>query len=193
MNFFKRTILLLLFVLSLTSSFAQKITKQDIEKPSEGKALVYIAKTGAGPLVNFRIYHKDKFLGALEGFKYMIYEVEPGEHLFWAASENRSFIEVNLEPNSVYVISAEGQMGAFVASVAMKGLNPEEFRDRRLFYQIIKNLKKQDSFDTSKDKSENIKKGLERYQELKNKNSNKINKLDASWKFENADKPQKNK
>lgn len=170
-------------------AFSQKVTTQAIEKPSEGKSLVYIAKTGAGPLVNFRIYDNDKFLGALSGMKYMVYETEPGEHLFWATSENRDFVKATLEPNAVYVLNAEGQMGAFIAGVNLKPMNPQVFQDKRLFYQIIKSLKKQTTFNTSEDKTENIKKGLEKYEELKNSNSSKVRILEASWKFENADKP----
>ena len=193
MNFYKKLTVLFLFVLGTTSAFAQKVTTQAIEKPSEGKSLVYIAKTGAGPLVNFRIYDNDKFLGALTGFKHMVYETEPGPHMFWAASENRDFIEANLEPNKVYVLVAEGQMGAFIASVNFKPLNSTDFKDKRYFYQIIKSTKKQESFDTSDDKSENIRKGLEKYEELKKANSTKIKVLDPSWSFENADKPAKEK
>lgn len=166
---------------------------QSIEKPSEGKALVYIAKTGAGPLVNFRIYDGDKFLGALSGFQYMVYECDPGEHLFWAASENRDYVEANLEANSVYVLNAEGQLGAFIAGVNFKPLNPNDFKDRKLFYQVIKHLTKSENKDASADKSENIRKGLEKYKELKEKGSSKIEILDSTWKFENADKPKKEK
>lgn len=73
----------------------------------------------------------------------MVYECEPGKHLFWAASENRDYIEAELEPNGVYFLNAEGQMGVFVASVNFKPLNPNEFKDKRTAYQIIKHLTEQ--------------------------------------------------
>ena len=96
-------LLILSLLLGTGSLFSQKVVTQEIAKPSEGKSLVYIVKSGAGYLINFRIYDGDKFLGALNGFSYMVYECEPGKHLFWAASENRDFIEADLEPNGVYV------------------------------------------------------------------------------------------
>lgn len=189
MNNLKKIVLLIAFFFGIISISSQKITTQEIVKPSEGKSLVYFLRTGAGPLLNFRIYDNDKFLGALSGFKYLVYECEPGQHVFWAASENRDYIEANLEPNAVYVLNAEGQMGAFIASVGFLPLNPNEFRDRRTFYQVVKGAKKQDYAINDVDKSENIQKGLQKYEDLKAGNSKKIKVLDAGWKFENADKP----
>lgn len=183
----------LLFVGFIITVNAQKVTTQAIDKPSEGKSLVYILRTGAGPLLNFRIYDNDKFLGALSGFKYMVYECEPGKHLFWAASENRDFVEADLAPNSVYVLNAEGQMGAFIASVSLTPLNPNEFRDKRTFYQVVKGANKSIYTPQTDNKSENIAKGLERYNELKAKDSKLIKVLTADMKFENADKPEKTK
>ncbi|MFB9121493.1 hypothetical protein ACFFUE_09890 [Bergeyella porcorum] len=189
MKSLQRLVLLFAFFIGTTLLFSQKVVKQEIKKPSEGKSLVYISKTGAGPLVNFRIYDKDKFLGVLTGMKYIVYECEPGEHLFWATSENRDYVEANLEPNKTYVLVAEGQMGMFVAGVNLKPLNPNEFKDKKYFYQIIKNTKEQESIDNSGDKSENIRKGLEKYADLKQKESSKIKILEPNWNFENADKP----
>lgn len=189
MNNLKKIVLLIAFFFGIISISSQKITTQEIVKPSEGKSLVYFLRTGAGPLLNFRIYDNDKFLGALSGFKYLVYECEPGQHVFWAASENRDYIEANLEPNAVYVLNAEGQMGAFIASVGFLPLNPNEFRDRRTFYQVVKGAKKQDYAINDVDKSENIQKGLQKYEDLKAGNSKKIKVLEAGWKFENADKP----
>lgn len=193
MKTIRKFLFIVIFTLTAGNLFSQKATTQELRKPSEGKSLVYIAKTGAGFLINFRIYDGDKFLGALNGFKYMVYECEPGKHLFWAASENRDYIEAELEPNGVYFLNAEGQMGVFVAGVNFKPLNPNEFKDKRTAYQIIKHLTEQKEFKTDVDKSENIKLGMEKYEELKNRESSKIRVLEPSWKFENANKPQREK
>ena len=193
MKIINKLILLMVLVCGLTTAYSQKITTQEIDKPAEGKSLVYILRTGAGALINFRIYDKDKFLGTLSGFKYMVYECEPGNHVFWAASENRDFVEANLEPNSVYVLNAEGQMGAFIAQVSLNPLSPNEFRDKKTFYQVIKGANKQMYVPSTEDKTENIKKGLEKYEGLKASNSKKIKVLASDMKFQNADKPEKNK
>ncbi|AZI23556.1 hypothetical protein EIH07_11190 [Chryseobacterium taklimakanense] len=193
MKFLNKILIIFAVAFGTSLMFSQKVTTQEIQKPSEGKSLVYFLRTGAGPLLNFRIYDNDKFLGALSGFKYMVYECEPGKHMFWAASENRDYVEADLEPNGVYVINAEGQMGAFIASVGLIPLNPNEFRDKRTFYQVVKMGKRQDYTPQTADKTENIQKGLERYKDLKANKAAKIKFLDPSWKFENADKPEKTK
>jgi hypothetical protein len=187
----KKALLLLIFAFAMTSVHAQKVTTQAIDKPSEGKSLVYVMKTGAGLMVNFRIYDKDKFLGAIPTGKYLVYECEPGEHLFWATSENRDYIEANLEPNSVYVINAEGQMGAFVAGVNLKPMKPTEYRDKMLFYRVIKGDNKMPYIPSTDDKSQNVTAAMQKYQELKNNKSKKIAVLSSDMKFENADKPSK--
>lgn len=184
---------IVILFLGMNLFFSQKITAQTIDKPSQGKSLVYILRTGAGPLLNFRIYDGEKFLGALSGFKYMVYETEPGKHIFWAASENRDYIEANLKPDSVYVLNAAGQMGAFVAGVSFSPLNPNLFPDKRTFYQVVKSSTKVTYTLSADDKSENVQKGMAKYNELKSKDAQKIRTLDPSWTFENADKPVKDK
>lgn len=187
----KKILLLLIFSVSITLVYAQKTVAQAIDKPADGKSLVYFMKTGAGLMVNFRLYDKEKFLGAVPTGKYLVYECEPGEHLFWASSENRDYIEATLEPNSVYVINAEGQMGAFIAGVNLKAMNPAEYRDKMLFYRVIKGDQKMLYVPSSEDKSQNVAVAMQKYQELKSSKSKKITTLTANMKFENADKPSK--
>lgn len=191
MEYLKKVLLFFVVFSGLSAVSAQKVTNQSIDKPAAGKSLVYILKTGAGMLLNFRVYDKDKFLGAIPSGKYLVYECDPGEHLFWAVSENRDYVEANLEPDSVYVLNAEGQMGAFIASVSLRPLKPTEFRDKKVFYQVIKNDKKMPYQPSQDTKTENIAKAMEKYNDLKSRNANKIAVLSSDMKFENADKPTK--
>lgn len=188
MKLSKKMFSLIILFVGIYSAFAQNVT-QPIDKPAEGKSLVYFVRSGAGYLLNFRIYDKDKFLGSISGSKYLVYECNPGEHTFWAASENRDYVDANLEPNSVYVINAQGQMGAFIAGVNLKPLDPTAKADRKLFYQVIKHDDKMPFNNPGDDKAENVVKGLSKYQDLKAKNSDKIKVLRPEMKFENADKP----
>ena len=184
--------ILILFVLALSSNvFSQKIVNQIIDKPSDGKSLIYIVRSGAGPLLNFRFYDNEVFLGAINGGQYLVYECEPGFHTFWATSENRDFIDATLEPNAVYVLNAEGQMGVFLAGVNFKPLNPQEFADRKLFYRVVKNDTKVIYAKSTADKSENIAAGLAKYKDLIAKGSDKIEVLNPNMNFLNADKPTK--
>lgn len=183
----------MLFVSSMFSQNGYMSGNKMFQKPKEGKALVYIIRSGAGQLLNFRVYKNDKFLGAITSEEYLIVECDPGEALFWAASENRDYVEANLEANQVYVLNVQGQMGAFIASVSLKPLNPNKKQDKNLFSRKIKNgyARVYSEANVTDDKSDNIRKGLEKYQELKKNNSSKISKLSAEMVFENANKFEK--
>lgn len=185
--------LLYLFLLVCSSLFGQDL-KQDLMKPAEGKSLVYFVRSNSvGLTLNFRIYDKDVFLKALEFKEYLVYECEPGEHVFWAASDNRDFVDADLEANKVYVIDIEGQMGMLVAGVSMVPFNPNDRGNRKDLYNIIKKeskvLFKDLIADTKNNRSENIKLGLEKYKQLKEIKSGKIEVLSKNMFFENADKP----
>ena len=193
MKNFQNFIKVIIFFIGINCTFSQSTNIQPIVKPSEGKSLVYITRSGGAMLINFRIFDKDLFIGSLEYGNYFVYECDPGQHLFWASSENRDFVEANLEANKVYVIDLEARMGAFVAAVAVVPQNPKEKSHRKKFYRTVKretSIKKIQSELTSDDKESNIKTALEKYNELKNKNSSKIMVLTPEMNFENADKPE---
>ena len=170
---------------------AQEIN-QEIKKPKEGKALVYFVRSNSvGFALNFRVYDKDKFLGQLVFNEYIVYECEPGQHVFWAASENRDFVEADLEENKTYVIDVRGQMGAFIVGVNVVPLKPNDKRAQKDLYKIVKNenmVLYNPSIANSVDKQENIKNGMEKYNELKERKSNKIKVLTRNMNFDNANK-----
>ena len=189
----KNLFICFIFLLISTTAISQIVT-QPLDKPSPGKSLVYFVRSNStGFTLNFRIYDKDKFLVALGYEQYLVYECEPGQHLFWAAAENRDFVDADLEADKVYVIDIEGQMGAFIAGVAMVPFNPQDKGNRKDLYKIVKkerkilfsDIKDEDTLD----RSENIAQALEKYSKLKEKNSNKIELLSKEMFFLNADKP----
>ncbi|MCC1483301.1 DUF2846 domain-containing protein [Winogradskyella immobilis] len=181
MKFF--TIAFLLLV-SLNCTFAQ-----NLEKPSEGKALVYIMRSVdlAGGGLNFRVYDKDIFLGALPSRAYFTYECDPGEHLFWAASENRDFVEATLEANKTYVIDLKAKIGVFIAAVGIEPYSPSNKKHVKRINRVLKkhiNAKIAKSSRTE-EKKENIEKAMEAYNRIKNNKNSKIKKLTTNMNFEN--------
>jgi len=187
--------LCLIFTVNLFAQNNLKSGIQPFQRPSEGKSLVYIIKSGAGALVNFRAYLDNKFLGVLSSDTYVLVECDPGNHLFWAVSENRDYIEANLLPNKVYVLNAEGQMGAFVAGVSLNQLDSNEKSDKNLFARKIVNSNAfvyNPNNPSVDNKTENITKGLAKYEDLKKEKSSKIIQLKSDLCFEDAEKFQKN-
>lgn len=170
--------LLLLFLFATFFSFGQ-----EIETPKEGKVLVYFTRYDAvGFLINFKYFDGEKYLGKFNHGKYLVYECEPGKHIFWSKSENFDFVEADLEAGRTYIIDSRPQMGAFKAAVNLVVFNKELDNYDRYKKRIFKSLEKgQRYLPTDEEiKSEEveikdlIKKGMEKYNKLKNENSDRI-------------------
>ena len=88
------------------------------------KATLYIVRTsGLGAAVNFKYFIGDQFIGKTNFGKYFKLDLDEGEYLIWAKSENRSFVKANLKAGNTYVLNALPQMGAFKAGVYLKAIN----------------------------------------------------------------------
>lgn len=95
---------------------------QGLKPPPSGKAAVYFVRlSNAGFAISFDFYDGKKFIGEFSGRNYMRYEADPGEHLFWAASENQEFMTADLKADAVYVVIVNVEMGDTLARV---GLTP---------------------------------------------------------------------
>ncbi len=174
---------ILFFLVTLSVSFA---FSQTLKKPKQGKSLVYIMRSNSlGSALNFRVYDKDKFLGALPSKAYFTYECDPGAHLFWAASENRDYVEASLEADKVYVIDLRAKVGMFIAAV---GVEPYEPNNEKHVKRLKKVLKKHISANVvdgnlTDEKEENIAKAMEAYEKIKDKEFSKIKKLLPNMNF----------
>lgn len=183
-NFF---IVLLISLLSLTVSAQNENNVPLLKKPSEGKVLIYFVRPGAlAFLIDFKVFHQDKYLGKISSNNYLTYECEPGEQLFWAASENRDFVLANLEANKTYVVAISAQMGAFSAQVNVKPLSPKNEKDIKSLNFILGKNKGRDFTEESvqfEDQYESAQAGLKKYEKLKESGSDKILKLTADMNF----------
>lgn len=161
---------------------------QVLKKPSEGKSMVYIIRSNdLGGAMNFRVYDNDRFLGALPSRAYFTYECNPGEHLFWAASENRDYVEASLEPNKTYVIDLRGKMGLVIAAVGVEPYSPDNKKHLRRVSKVLKKHINANVVDVemSDEKEENITKALKAYSGIKDRENSKIKKLLPTMNFEN--------
>ncbi len=69
---FSKKIIMLFFSIFVMNVFYQK--KQEIKKPSDGKSLVYfIRPTAVAFLVDFKIFHRDKFISNISSKNYITY------------------------------------------------------------------------------------------------------------------------
>jgi len=163
------------------------VSSQTLKKPSEGKSLVYIMRSNnLGNGFNFRVYDKDRFLGALPSRAYFTYECDPGEHLFWAASENRDYVEATLEANRTYVIDMRSKIGLVIAAVGLEPYSPNTEKHIKRLKKVLKKHIEANVADIerSQEKEENITKALELYDRIKDNKQSKIKKLLPDMNFE---------
>ncbi|SMC46251.1 hypothetical protein [Moheibacter sediminis] len=172
------------------STFKYKDETIELENPSEGKAVVYLVRTGgAGSMVNFRYFEGNKFLGKFSGKGYLRYECEPGEHIFWAASENSYFVKSELDAGKIYVIEVVGAMGVLYAQVTLDVVDRFDAKkypkhQKRLF-PVLSNKDLDRSSSTLPAQSgyeREIENGMEKYKRLNEKGDVKI--LHANQYFE---------
>ncbi|UJP65113.1 DUF2846 domain-containing protein [Mongoliitalea daihaiensis] len=142
---------------------------QDAYNANPEKAQVYFMRVnGTGALINFKYFHNDQYLGKFSGPNYFVYEVDPGTHLFWVTSENRDFIEAELEAGKTYFIEVRPTIGAVKAAVKVLPIDPSDEKRMKLVNKMIAK-KAPVSFDPNKveeDKKEMdfyIQNGLEKY------------------------------
>lgn len=181
----KRIILAILIIGSMLS-----VSGQELKKPSKGKALVYIMRSNnlaAG--LNFRVYDGDIFLGALPSKAYFTYECDPGEHLFWAASENRDYVEANLEADKTYVIDLRAKFGLVIAAVGVEPYSPKNKTHIKRIKKVLRKHVNAVVFDKERtaEKEENIKKALKAYEKIKDNTHSKIKKLSSDMSFTQDD------
>jgi len=162
-----RNIVILFAVISIQSfGFAQTI-----EPAAADKSVVYFVRTsGLGSFINFTYFDYSEVIGKFNGPKYMRYECEPGEHIFWARSENKDFVKAYLEPGKIYVIDVIPLMGGVKAGVSLSPINSADYNMK----YIQKLLKKRDAEEFSKEQLEKyqkemdgvIKRGMEKLKDL---------------------------
>lgn len=183
----KNIFCMLALVFVTLSGFAQ-----DVKVPSEGKAIVYFVRTSQlGALINFKYFDGENYLGKFNYGEYLVYECDPGFHLFWAKSENIHYLEATLEAGKVYIINAEPQMGAIKAGVELVPLDKKhkkyEKHKKRVLEAIADDelyvLSEKDKAEAKENLADLVKRAMEKYNTNKQKGK-EFEKLTSEMYFE---------
>ena len=124
-------------------------------------------------MINFALFDGEQVIGRINGMKYMRYDCDPGKHLFWARSENKSFVEAELEPGKTYLIDVIPQMGGIKAGVALMPVDKSNYKLKRI--QKLVSKKEPVSFDANEFAklqskfTDVIERGMSRYEKRKAK------------------------
>ncbi len=171
MNTKKLITLLFIFMLGLSSLFAQ-----GFEKPTKGKALVYFVRiSGYGAAASFDFFHQDQYFASFRAKNYIRYECEAGKQLFWASSENKEFMTADLEAGKTYIVIVDIIIGAWKGHV---GLTPISSADTAKFIRARKLINSKKPIITSPEKIKKKNKKLQKFI------ASKLKIYEEKWKNE---------
>jgi len=126
-----KTKALFVFLVALLTGFSSAYS-QGFQPPAAGKAVVYFVRvTAYGGPTSFEFFHNDRYIGVFNKKNYMRYELDPGEQLLWASSENKEFVTCDLKAGGSYIIMIDVIMGAMKARVGMTPITASEERFAR--------------------------------------------------------------
>ena len=148
--------LLLALIAGISSLLAQGFTP-----PAEGKAVVYFVRfTIYGKPMAFEFFDNDTYFAELKGKQYLRYECEPGEHLFWASTENKEFMTAELDANQIYVVVVDVITGFWKPHV---GLSPISYEDTEPFERSKELVDRQGPEEFSEKDIEKMNSKLEKF------------------------------
>jgi len=155
--------------------FYFEIISQEIPPAPADKAVVYFVRTsGLGFAINFTYLDSATLIAKENGTNYVRYECVPGRHLFWVRSENRDFVEAELEAGKIYFLEAVPTMGAIRAAAHLRPVDPSKEDVMKRISKLM-NKKKPETptpeelQKESEEMKDVITKGLEKYREEKEK------------------------
>jgi|WetSurMetagenome_2_1015567.scaffolds.fasta_scaffold00107_11 hypothetical protein len=161
---------LVALMLGLSTAYSQ-----GFKTPAEGKAVIYFCRiTMYGGPTSFEFFHNDKYIGVFNMKNYMRYELDPGEQLLWASSENKEFLTADLKAGGSYIVMVDVVMGGMKAHV---GFSPISATDDR-FEKASELIRKQPPVVTPQKKIDEMNKKLAKFI------PNMLEKYNNVWKAE---------
>jgi len=112
-KFLKIRMLILLFIFAavLSSCVTRNVKVQDMQAPTDDKALVrFISPKAVGS-----IFDSEKIIGFAIPKTQFDYLAEPGKHLFIVLAENKAMMEAELEAGKVYYVLLRYYFGVYRA------------------------------------------------------------------------------
>jgi len=170
-------------IFSIGMLFFIKILSQEIPPAPADKAVVYFVRvSGLGSAINFTYLDSNTLIAKTNGTNYVRYECEPGKHLFWVRSENRDFVEAELEAGKIYFLEAVPTMGAIKAAVHLRPVDPSKEESMKHIFKLMNKkgpeISGAEELQKESEKAQDIIiKGLEKYNEEKEKGK-KVDRLE---------------
>ena len=96
-------------------------------KAAQDKALVCFLRESQflGGGVSYFIYDGELQIGGLRSGSYFIYNTDPGQHTFWAETETKVFVTLDLDAGQEYFVVGGVTMGAWIGHPTFTQVTPE--------------------------------------------------------------------
>ena len=121
-----RIIFTILLLCQLQVSFAQLERDTAHFESGENSVVYFIRNSKMASIVNFSFFDGDQAIGQIAGKSYFRYDCKPGEHIFWAKSENKSFVKADLAPGKVYFIIVHVMVGFIRPNLNLEPIDSED-------------------------------------------------------------------
>jgi len=120
-------------------------------------------------------YNNDRYIGKLEGKKYLKYECTPGEQLFWIVWNKKLFLTADLKPGGIYVVIEEtdSRRYKFYANLNINLVNE---KDEKSLSKAKKYIKKGERMENSEKEIDDMNKKISKFIE------NTLQQYEQEWK-----------
>jgi hypothetical protein len=110
----------------------QQVTADKISTvPEQGKSMViFLRPNTLGYNVQSSVFEMKGetplLVGIVAAWKKLVYQLEPGEHLFMVVGESADFMSADLEANKIYYALVTPRMGAWKARFSLQPIHKEQ-------------------------------------------------------------------
>lgn len=103
----------------------------------ENYAVVYFLRDSAffGTGTTYYVHEDNRKIGMLKSGSYFIHKTEPGEHIFWAETESRNDLKMDLQAGHTYYVEGGIDVGVLAGRPKLTEIN------RQMAEQILPDLK----------------------------------------------------
>ncbi len=124
------TIVLMLALVGCKSTLMEVDPQQKLATPEPGKTQVVFMRWatfgGANPAYIYDVSSgKPEFIGVVANRTKLVYETEPGQHMFMVIGESADFLKAELAENENYYSIVEPRTGIFSARFSLKPVRAE--------------------------------------------------------------------
>lgn len=114
-----------------------------LPSPTAGKALIIFTRPALdAPVVKFKYFCNDQYLGKIGVGSYLVYECDPGKYLFWADSETTRLVKAEVAADEVYIFDTVVQSGMLKPNLTLKPFDPASKRADRIRQRLIDRISK---------------------------------------------------